>query len=385
LLLKGTRFQPTTMGCAILLLSVVSICSAQEQDQSQTAANQSWTSTSEQKSSAGNLNPTRSSRTHSEKNGRTVDTQSLQRLGPEGKYIPYGETEKETVRVDAGTVRTVTRTFGTGPDGQKMLVQVTEEESRKLPGDETRVVRTTSNPDINGKLQVVQRELENSKSGGPGVRETNTTISTPDGNGALSPSMQILERETSTGAGTMRFSKTTQLQDGVGHWQVGEVRQGTIQGQEGQLRTKEESVLRPDADGKLTVVERTVTKEDRISPEERRDITETYSTDTPGVPRESTLRLSQRITTMTKSSAGGARTSEEKVEKPNPGSPSDGLRVTQKAIDIVRPGTGGAAVHRQTIVTLDSNGNPAAVWVDMGKSDQPAAVTVDTGKSAKPQ
>src|SRR2546423_736354 len=144
------------VSCAAGLLVIANAASAQ------TSQNQSWTSLDEQKSSSGNLNPIRIQKTHTERDGKIIDRQSLQRLGPEGKYVPYTETEKETVKVNDSTVRTVTRTFGAGADGQKMLVQVMEEEARKLPGDESRTVRTTSNPDANGRLQVVQRELENS-------------------------------------------------------------------------------------------------------------------------------------------------------------------------------------------------------------------------------
>ena len=60
----------------------------------------------------------------------------MQTLGPDGRYVPYSQTEKESVRVDATTVRTVERTFGTGPDGQRVLVQESREETRDLPGGE---------------------------------------------------------------------------------------------------------------------------------------------------------------------------------------------------------------------------------------------------------
>ena len=73
------------------------------------------------------------------------------------------------------------------------------------------------------------------------------------------------------------------------------------------------------------------------------------------------------------------------MERPNPGSPSDGLHVTDDAIDIVRPGASGVAEHSSTIRSTDSNGRLGEVWVDLDKTNNPSAIHVDTRTSAKPQ
>jgi hypothetical protein len=83
--------------------------------------------------------------------------QSVQRRGSDGHFEPYQDIEKETVQVDAATVRTTTRTFGRDADGAKTLVEVIEEEKHILPGGDSNVVRATSDPDANGNLQLVQR------------------------------------------------------------------------------------------------------------------------------------------------------------------------------------------------------------------------------------
>ena len=103
---------------------------------------QSWSSTNQQSDPNGSINPTRTTKTHSERNGRTVDTTSVLAVGPEGRYIPYSQTEKESVRVDANTVRTVERTYGTGPDGQRVLVQQAQEELRSFPDGAQKMTRT---------------------------------------------------------------------------------------------------------------------------------------------------------------------------------------------------------------------------------------------------
>jgi len=171
----------------------------------------SWSSTRRQSDPDGAVNPTRTTETHSEINGRTVEATTVQTVGPDGRYVPYSLTEKESVRVDKNTVRTIERTYGTGPDGQKVLVQQTQEESQSLPGGEQKVARTTSNPDANGGLQVIRRELVDAKQVSTGVRETNTTVYSANGSGGMSAAVQVHERETEASDGSVQFSKSTQL------------------------------------------------------------------------------------------------------------------------------------------------------------------------------
>jgi hypothetical protein len=73
------------------------------------------------------------------------------------------------------------------------------------------------------------------------------------------------------------------------------------------------------------------------------------------------------------------------TEQRNPGQPSESLRVTQKAIDIVRPGVGGANRETQTTQSLDSNGNLGVVSVDTRKQDGTSAIQVDLAPAKPPQ
>src|SRR5437588_334559 len=137
-------------------------------------ADKSWTATSEQPDTA-NPNPTRTTETHTVTNGRTVDRQTFERVGTDGRYQPYLDFEKESIRVEATTERIVKRSFGRDPDGQKHLTQMIEEEIRTLPGGDQKLVRTSSNPDVNGRLQIVRREIQDAKQISSSVRETKTT------------------------------------------------------------------------------------------------------------------------------------------------------------------------------------------------------------------
>ena len=359
-------------------LGIPQICPAQDG-----SGNQSWTTSSQQGSPGGAINPTRRNETHTEVDGRVVDRTSVERLGPDGRYIPYSDTEKESQRINDTTVRNIERTFGRDSDGHRTLIQERQEESRSLPGGEQKVTRTVSNPDGNRRLQVVQRELEDSKQVSPGVRVTNTTVLTPNGNGGFSAAVQTEQRETKSSDGRVESRKSTLLSDGTGGWKLSEVRESTTK-QDGQVRSKDERILRPDSTGKLAVVEHTVNKQAQPGAGERRDITETYSTNIPGVAGDGSLQLVQRKTTVQHTTSGGARSTAQQIEQHRSGDLSDDLHVTQGAIDIVRPGGSGTADQSHIILTPKSDGQLGQVWIDTGKTDTPSAIKVDTSTSAKP-
>lgn len=348
-------------------------------DMSSDDSKQSWTATTQQQLPS-NLNPTRTSESHTQAGGRTVDNRSIQAMGTDGHYSPYLDVQKETVKVDANTVRTIERSFGRDSDGRKTLVQVTEEEKRSLPGGEVKVTRSTSDPDANGSLQLVQREVQDVRQISPTVQETKSTLLVPSSNGGLTASMQSTERETKTSEHNVEFHKSTLLPDSNGNWQVNEVREGTIK-DDGKNRTKEESVLRPGTDGNLSVVARTVSKESQNAAGEKRAMVETYANDS-GSPMDG-LRLEQRVITLHRKGDDGVQSTDQQIEQRNPGQPSDGLRVTEQAIDIVRPGTGGTTRETQTVRSLDSNGDLGVVSVDTRRQDNAPAVQVDIAPAKK--
>jgi hypothetical protein len=366
-----------------LALAISPNCFAQDSS----ASNSSWTASSQQQGPDETVNPVRTSETHTQAGGRIVDNKSVETLGPDGRYVPYQDIEKESVHVDANTVRTIERTFGRDTDGRRTLVQVREEESRNLAGGAQSVTRTVLNPDANGRLQIVQRELQDSRQTSPDVRETKTTVLTPDVNGGLTPAVQIEERQTQSSDGSVEFKKSTLLSDGTGRWQLAEVREGTIKKENGQQRSTEENVSRPDSNGKLVIVEHTVSKQTETGSGEKRDTTETYSVNVPGVAGDDGLQLVQRETTVHRNTGAGGQTTTKKIEQRNPGNPDGGLQLTNEAIDIVRPSAGGQAEQQSTILTRDSDGKLREVWVGFGKTDKPPATPADssTPTSAKPK
>jgi hypothetical protein len=243
-------------------------------------------------------------------------------------------------------------------------------------------VCTTSNPDANGNLQLVQRQIEETKKISKDVEETKTIVMLPSINGDLAPAMKTQERRERDANDTVTSQKTTSLADGTGNWQVSETRQATTR-QDGKERTTEERVSRPDAEGKLGEVSRTVSKDSENAPGEKHNTVETYSVDVPGSARDGSLHLVERATTAQRTSSTGQQTTARQVERADPGDPDSGLRVSIVTTDTVRPGSSGAQAT-QTIQLRDSNGNFEVVSVDTAKSDNTHAVQVQIVPSEKP-
>ena len=118
-----------TMPVVLFCVSLPSLW-AQTSESQASNASESWTTTTESQTS--NTNPTRTTESHRQSGNSSVDTQSVERLGPDGHYEPYLDTETESIQVNATTMRTIVRTFRGGGSGQKILTQVTEEERQSL-------------------------------------------------------------------------------------------------------------------------------------------------------------------------------------------------------------------------------------------------------------
>lgn len=381
----------------VCVMSFALALRAQTNDGSSGDNDKSWTANSQEQSASGNTNPTRTQQSHVVENGRVIDKESTERLGPDGRYEPYLDTEKEIVKVDANTTRTINRTFVRDADGRKTLQQVTEEDSHSLPSGEIKSTLLTSNSDANGRLQVVQKEIQDTKQISADVKETKTTVLTPSPNGELTPALQRDERDTRRSEDLTEFHKSTSLPDSNGNWVVNEVKEGAIRS-DGKNQTREENVLRPDNDGRLAVAERTITKESESTPGNKQQTIEHYSTNVPGGVDEGRLSLSQRVSTVRTVSADGKQVTQTQTDSRNPGELNGGLRPAQQTIDIVRPGADGKNQEQHVIQTPAASGalgvvsvdtrqvtTSPSVEVDTRKPDSAPAVKVNTGSPAKPK
>jgi len=344
---------------------------AQTPDSQEGDSQKPWTATTESKEDYEN--PTRTIRTHTQNGNHAVDVRSIEARGPDGAFHPYQDIETETVRENATTVKTTTRTFVRDTSGARTLFQITEEDKQTSSGGDSKLVRTTSNPDANGNLQVVQRENQVTSRTSPDVEETNTTVMLPSLNGGLSPAMQMQERQKRSG-NTIEIRKTTLIPDGAGSWQVGEVRHTTIK-DEGKACSREERVSRPDLEGNLSEVTRTVSEESKDGSGDRQTSESTYSIDMPGAARDNSLHLVQRVTTTQHTSSDGQQTTRLESQ-PDPGDPGAGLRATTVTTETVRLGPAGAQAT-ETIQLRNANGDLGVVSVDMTKADSVQAIGVE--------
>jgi hypothetical protein len=370
----------------MLLALAVYFCSspalwAQTSDSPPGDAANSWTATTE--SHSGNLNPTRTIESHTQSGNRTLDKQSLQRRGSDGQFEPYQDIEKETVQLDATSVRTTTRIFGRDANGAKTLVQVIEQEKHTLPGGDSNVVRAILNPDGNGQLQLIQRQIEETKRTSEDVEETKTTMMLPSANGGLAPAVKVEERRQRGANDTVESQQTTLLPDGAGNWQVSEMRKVTSR-QDSKGDSTEERISRRDAEGKLGEVSRTLSSESESSPGEKYDTVETYSVNVPGSTGDGSLHLVERAITAQHTSSTGQQITEQQVEQPSPGDPGSSLRVTILTTDTVRPDPSGAQGTR-TVQERDANGSLGVVFVDTTKSDNIHAIQVQIAPSENPK
>jgi hypothetical protein len=363
-----SAIKPLIKSMISVVLCVGSAFCAHAQDAQRNSTDGSWTAATE--TSAVNQNPARTTESHTKSGNRNVDKQTVEVLGSDGRYQPSSETEKETVRVNDTTIRTVVHTYTWDVNGRWNLVAVTEEEAQSTASGDAHVVRTTSNSDVNGNLQVVQREVADTSKAGPDAQETKTTVYQADGSGGFTTSLQTQELQKRSADHTVEVNKTTLVPDGNGNWNVSEVKEKTIK-EDGKNRTTEEGVSRADSEGRLSEVSRTVHEETETAAGENKDTVETYSLDVPGSSRDGNLHLTQRVTTVQKKGSDG-ETTEEQVEQPNPNNPNSSLQVSAKTKYTVLYGATGTQQTRTTQAN-DVNGNLNEASVETRKSDQTPA------------
>jgi len=363
-----------------MILCVGSAICAQAQDAPPDNTNESWTTTTQ--TSVDSTKPSRTTESHAKSGDRSVDRESLKVLGPDGRYQPDYETDKETIQVDAKTTRTAVRTYRWNVNGQRSLEQVTEEETRSSATGDAHVIRTTSNSDANGNLQVVEREVTDTRKTSPDLQETKTTIYRTDGNGDLTPSQQTQELQKHGAGHTLEVKKTLLQPDSGGNWVVGEVRESTIK-EDDKNRTSEERISRSDSEGRFSEVSRTVGKETENAAGEKSNTVEIYSTNVPGVAPDGSLHLNWQVTTVEKTDSG-PKTTEQRAKQPNPNDPSEGLQVSRKTKYVVLYNASGTQ-QTKTVQERDINGTFNVVSVETQKSGQVPAEQVQTRPSEKPK
>ena len=356
------------LACSIfsMILWVGPAVCVRAQDAQTNKTDESWTTTTQ--TSIDHANPSRTLESHSKTDNRSVDKQRIEVLGSDGRYQPYYDTETETIQVNATTTRTVVREYRWDTNGRRNLLQVTEQESQSSSNGDSHVVSTTSSADVDGNLHLAQREVADTRKASPDVQETKTTVYVNDGTGSFTPSQQTREVQTSGADHSVEVKKTTLLPGANGNWQVFEVKEKTIKDDDAKNRTSEERISRSDIDGRTSEVSRTVGHETENADGERSATVETYTPNVPGMAGDGKLHLTERNTSNQNKDAD-KKTTEQQIEEPKPGNPTDGLQVTAKTKYTVHYAANGTQ-QTKTIQTRDANGNFSVISTETEKSDQ---------------
>jgi hypothetical protein len=374
-----TKFLIKPMMMYVIFCFGAVVC-AHAQDSQPKNTHESWTATA--RTSLANTSPTRTTESHVSSGNQTVDSQIVEALGPNGQYQPSRETEKETVHVNASTTRTVVRVYSWDVNGRRNLDQMTEQEARSSARGDVHLIRTTSISDGDGNLQISQREVADTRKTSPDVQETKTTIYRIDGNGGLTPSLQTQELQKRGADHRVEVKKTLLQPNSSGGWEVAEVKETTIK-EDSKNRTSEESISRPDSDGGLSEVSRSVGQETENAAGDKNSTVEIYFWNAPGVADDGGLRLNSQVTTVRKTDSGGTIT-EQQRKQPDPNDANGGLQVGTRTKYTVRYAASGTD-ETKTIQERNVNGTLNVVSVESRRSDQPSAAQIQTAPSEKPK
>jgi hypothetical protein len=205
LILGTTQTLFCSAACVVLFFGQA-VC-AQSQNTQGNETTESSKSTTEVK--VDNVSPSRTTESHATIGNRQLDSQRVERIGPDGAYQPYSETETETIQVNPATTRVVVRTYFWDFERRRDLARFTEEESHRSANGDSHLVRVTSDMDANGNLKVAVREVADTKNTSPTTQEVQTTTYTADGTGDFRPNLRTHELQTRETDQTTEVKKTT--------------------------------------------------------------------------------------------------------------------------------------------------------------------------------
>ena len=307
--------------------------------------------------------PTRVSEKRTESGNRTVVTRTLESLSVDGRFAPIAVCEEETTKVDANTTRRNLRSYGINDDKSKFLIETVEEQSKRLANGGEDNVRTVLKQDETGQKQrVARREIEKIRPAGANTTESNTTVMLPDINsGSLVPNAMIHEVRRQQAPGVEQVHRTQMLPNGNGGWQTGEVRDEIVRTDAKGNRVIEQQVSAPDANGKLSASERTVTRDTKNGAVQTEQV-DRYLPSLSG-----TLELDSQMHVVKTSGPGGTQVKSE-VDTRNPIAPGQQLQPSEITVQTSKPNAQGGQTVSSSSSTADPNGSMTQVTVSFGQS-----------------
>jgi hypothetical protein len=311
----------------------------------------------------GGIAPSRYLQRRSEADGRQIVVDTEERLGVDGRWEPLEESVTTTVRPGTGAVQTHRELFTFDAEGRRQLMETTESTQEALDGANTRTVEETWVADINGGRALTSRWIDETRSIAPDLRQTDSTLFRRGINGSLQENERAVHTERQVEPAVVRHDITQLARDPNGRWAAAEARSAEVRNTSASERVDEETIQRPDVNGRLVVSERVVTRRSEVNGQEQ-VVVETYSADAEGFARtDSRLALRQRVRKSTTATNDGGRSTVEEVEARNRVAPGDPMRVIQRTVVTVRNlGPDRQTTERQ-VFERDVNGRLAqVVW-----------------------
>jgi hypothetical protein len=306
--------------------------------------------------------PSRTVERRSQTGGRELVVQTEESIGPDGRWIPVEEIVTERTRDGNGIVRTHRDVFGFDADRRRVLRETTDTTAEPSTNGIAKSVADTRVMDINGSFGLASRRIEHVDTVDSDVRLTTTTLLTRGIDGGLRETERTVDTERRLGPSLVRHETAHSLRDANGRWMPIASYAANVR-RTGPEHVEEETVQRPDLNGRLVPTERIVTRRSESNGQEQATV-ETYSQDAEGFSRSGgRLALSQRVRRSTTTTSDGQATAEV-VEARSRVSPGDPMRVVQRTVVTVRNVASGRQITERQVFELDVNGRLAPVLTE---------------------
>ncbi len=336
-----------SVGCCVVFASA----SAFGQPRNDASGQAPSASVIERTYTAGDGGPWQRTQTRTESGGRQIVVETLQLPDVDGTLRPV----RETVAESAGTTPVRRDVSGFNLDRRRQLLETTDSRQDAAAAGESRVVHDTRSMDVNGRLVLTSREIERTRSAGPDARQTDTTFLVPTLNQRLEEVERIVDNERRTSAGVIERDGVHLLRDINGRWQPIETRRGEVRDTGPSERLEQETIERPDLNGHLAVVERTVVRQFRADGRDHLVVESyaPYASVWPSADRR--LVLVERLHRTIAATADGTSTVDE-VEGKSLVAPADPLRIIRRSVATEHRLGAGRLVTDREVFERDVNG-----------------------------
>jgi hypothetical protein len=305
-----------------------------------------------------------------------AEVQQVSVPGVNGGARTLVDQQTETTRVNANTTRTTTKIYGQGPDGNRQLIAIHQTETTDLGSGKSREVTTDSERDQNDQFDVTRRQVSDTVPTGPNSTTTNISVFTAAGeaSGQMALSQKIHEVTHKTKDGEQTVS-TLSRPDENGGWAPTRKTETAVQKHADGSKTEEKNLYLTDADGRISLSQRVVTRDWKAKDGKEHQVVSTYVTP-PGATMTAQgggLELMQQTSTVKTVKPDGTIETHQQTAKRSLVSPSEGLKVSGAVVDVATPTKSGAMQTRQTVYGENGNGQLQQITVFGGEQPAPAA------------